>query len=324
VSAPRGAPAPPLRRALGWLQSTLLEPPLPLVAVEVRPRAVAAVRLARNGSGLALGAAAAVELRPGVLEPSLSKPNVVDPAALSAALRSALERSGALSGGPVSLVLPDPAVRLTLVPALGLRGRRAELEETVRFRLHKALPPDFDVRSARLAWRPLGADELLVAVARDEVVRDYEDALSALGFEAGLVEPSGLALSSLEDEAAEGEGVESLLINWDHGYVSFQVRRGGRPLLLRTLPREDGKEAVARHLEQTLRFHREQLGGRGFDAVTLRAAALDPGEACDVVAQATGVAPRLVRPWAALGDAEDGAEAQSVAGAAASVLRSAA
>ena len=32
-------------------------------------------------------------------------------------------------------------------------------------------------------------------------------------------------------------------MNWDHGYVSFQVRRGGRPLLLRTLPREDGREA---------------------------------------------------------------------------------
>jgi hypothetical protein len=318
VSAP---PASPLQRALGWLQRTLVEAPLPLVAVEVRPRAVAAVRLSRSGGGLALGAAAAVELAPGTLEPSLSKPNVADPAALRAALRSALERAGALSGGPVSLVVPDPTVRLTLVPAQGIRGRRTEIEETVRFRLHKALPSDFDVRSARLAWRPLGTDELLVAVARDEVVRDYEDALASLGFQAGLVEPASLALSSLEDEAVLGNGVESLLVNWDHGYVSFQVRRGGRPLLLRTLPREDGKDAVARHTEQTLRFHREQLGGRGFDAVTLRAGALDPGEASEVVGRALGVAPRLVRPWAALGDAGDGAEAQSVAGAAASVLR---
>ena len=82
-------------------------------------------------------------------------------------------------------MLPDPAVRLTLVPSAGLRGRRAELEETVRFRLHKALPADFDVRSARLAWRAVSADELLVAVARDEVVRAYEEALESLGFHAG-------------------------------------------------------------------------------------------------------------------------------------------
>ncbi len=110
-------------------------------------------------------------------------------------------------------------------------------------------------------------------------------------------------------------------MNWDHGYVSFQVRRGGRPILLRTLPREDGREAVARHAEQTLRFHREQLGGRGFDEVSLRSAALDPNEASEAIGAALGVVPRLVRPWAALGDGEDGEEAQAVAGAAACVLR---
>jgi Tfp pilus assembly PilM family ATPase len=312
----------PLRRLRGWLSRTLVEPPLPLVAVEVRPRAVAAVRLVRDGARLGLGAAAAVELRDGTLELSLGKPNIVDAGALSAALRAVLERAGALSGGPVSLVLPDPVVRLTLVPATGLRGRRAELDETVRFRLQKALPADFDVRSARLAWRPVSADELLVAVARDEVVSSYEAALSALGFEPGLVEPAGLALASLAD--GDGEEAERLLVNWDHGYVSVQLWRGSRPLLLRTLPREDAKDAVARHVAQTLRFHREQLGGQDVDAVLLRAGALDPAEASDVIARAAGVVPRLVQPWAALGDTEDGSEAQSVAGAAACVLRRAA
>ena len=322
MSAARGKGASPLRRATDWLSRTLVEPPLPLVAVEVRPRAVAAVRLARSGRRLGLAAASAVELKAGVLEPSLSKPNVLDPDALRAALRSALERAGALSGGPVSLVVPDPVVRLTLVPSAGLRGLRAEQEETVRFRLHKSLPAEFDVRSARLAWRAVSADEVLVAVARDDVVRSYEEALVSLGFEPGLVEPAGLALASLEAE--DGGDAESLLVNWDHGYVSFQVRRGGRPLLLRTLPREDGPEAVARHAEQTLRFHREQLGGRGFDTVALRAGATSPAEASAVVERAMGITPQLVRPWAALGDAFDGAEAQSVAGAAACVLRRAA
>ena len=319
MSGPRGGSAAPLRRVSDWLSRTLVEPPLPLLAVEVRPRAVAVVRLGRDGTRLALAAAVTVELEPGVVEASLSKPNVLDPAALRAALRTALERAGALSGGPVSLVIPDPAVRLTLVPVSGLRGRRAELEEAVRFRLHKALPADFDVRSARLAWRAVSAEELLVVVARDEVLRPYEEALESLGFHAGLVEPAGLALASL---AGTGEaGAEALLVNWDHGYVSFQVWRGGRPILLRTLPREDGKAAVARHAEQTLRFHREQLGGRGFDEVRLRAAALDPAEASEAIGAALGIVPRLVRPWAAFGDAEDGEAAQAVAGAAACVLR---
>ena len=321
MTAPGGGPAATLRRAGRWAKRALVDPPLPLVAVEVRPRALAAVRLAREGGRLALGAAAAVDLPEGVLEVSLTKPNLASPDAFRAALRSVLERVGALAGGPVSLVLPDPAVRATLVPASGLRGRRSEMEELVRFRLHKALPSDFDARSARLAWRPAG-DQVLVAVARDEMVREYEEALAALGHHAGLVEPASLALASLE---AWGEGGgDRLLVNWDLGYVSFLLWRDAQPLLLRTLPREDSPDSVRRQAAQTLRFHREQLGGRALEEVVVRSAALPWDEAALVLAESLGTSPRPLRPWAALGVAEDGEAAQAVAGAAACALRRAA
>jgi hypothetical protein len=318
AAAGLGASLGRLRRLLS---RTLLEAPLPLVAVEVRPRAVAVVRLAREGGRLVLGAAASVELPEGALAVSLTKPNVLAVEELQAGLRSALERAGALSGGPVSLVLPDPVVRLTLLPSGGVRGRRSETEEVVRFRLHRTLPPDFDVRTARLAWREVAGEQLLVAAASDEVVRGYEDALEALGFQVGLVEPAELALASLD--GAENDG-DRLLVNWDEGYVSFFLSRGRQPLLLRTLPREGSREAVARQAGQTLRFHRDQLGGRGLEEVVLRAAAMPGEEAASVLADALGVVPRLLRPWAALGVAEDGAAAQAVAAAAACVLRRAA
>ena len=321
MSAGQGLAAA-LGRAGRVASRALLAPPLPLVAVEVRPRAVAAVRLTREGGRLGLGAAAAVELPEGALAVSLTKPNVLDPEAFRACLRAAAERVGALNGGPVSLVLPDPAVRLTLLPLGGLRGRRGEIEETVRFRLHKTLPPDFDVRTARLAWQPAGGEQLLVAAASDEVVRGYEEALSSLGFHAGLVEPAGLALASLS--WAAGDGGDRLLVNWDEGYVSFFLSRGHQPLLLRTLPREDTPEAVARQAAQTLRFHRDQLGGRDLEDVALRSAAVPTEEAVAVLSGALGIVPRLLRPWAALGLPEDGAAAQAVAAAAACALRRAA
>jgi hypothetical protein len=298
----------------------------------VRPRALAAVRLARDGGRLGLGAAATVELPEGALEVSLTKPNVTDPEAFGSALRAVLERVGALAGGPVSLVLPDPAVRATLVPSPGIRGRRSETEDLVRFRLHKTLPSDFDARTARLAWRQAG-DQVLVAVAREEVVREYEDALAALGHHAGLVEPACLALASL---GATGVG-DRLLVNWDHGYVSFLLWRDAQPLLLRTLPREGSKAAVRRQAVQTRRFHQEQLGGQAFAEVAVRSGALPWDEAAPVLAESLGASPRPLRPWAALGVAprplqpwsslgiaEDGPAAQAVAGAAACVLRRAA
>jgi hypothetical protein len=314
-----GRVAAGLGRAAGWIRRTLVDPPLPLVAVEVRPRAVAAVRLAHEGRGLSLAAAASVELPEGTLEVSLAKANVRSPEALRAALRAALERVGALSGGGVSLVLPDPAVRMTLVPAAGIRGRRREAEETVRFRLHKALP--FDVRSGRIAWAPVSGEQVLVAVALEEVVRGYEEALEDLGYRPGLVEPASLALASAEPVFSDGD---RLLVNWDVGYVSFVLLRGREPLLLRTLAGEDGADAVARHATSTRQFHEDRLGGAGFADVVVRAAAV-PGEvALAVLARALGREARLVEPWAGLGIREQGEPAQAVAGAAASALRRAA
>jgi hypothetical protein len=309
-----------LRRAGRRLARALVEPTLPLVAVEVRPRALAAVRLAREGRGLALGAAAALDLPAGALEVSLARPNVADPEAFRGALRAALERVGALSGGDVSLVLPDPAVRVALVPAEGLRGRRSDAEATIRFRLHKALP--FDVRTARLAWAAPRGEQALVAVASEEVLRGYEDALESLGFRPGLVEPASLALlSAVESEPAAGD---RLLVNWDEGYVSFVLTRGGQPLLLRTLPGDAGREAVARHATSTLQFHRDRLGGGPLADVVLRSAVVPGEEAAALLGRALSPFPRVFQPWAALGAPEQGPAAQAVAGAAACALRRAA
>jgi hypothetical protein len=315
----RGAGPGALRRVGRWLSRALLEPEYPLVAVEVRPRALAAVRLQREGRRLTLGAAAVVDLAAGTLDVSLTRPNVTDPETFQSALRSVLERAGALSGGEISLVLPDPTVRLALLPAAGLRGRRKEAEETIRFRLHKALP--FDVRTARLAWDLSAGEQALVAVALEEVVRGYEEALEALGFHPGVVEAASLALASLDEGVSGGD---RLLVNWEQGYVSFVLSRAGQPLLLRTLPGDDGAEAVGRHATSTLQFHRDRLGGQGLEQVLVRSCAVPADEALATLGRALGTTPRLLQPWAALGLTEQGNAAQGVAGAAATALRRAA
>jgi hypothetical protein len=261
-----------------------------------------------------------VDLAPGAVAVSLARPNLLDAAAFREALHAVLERVGALAGGDVSLVLPDPAVRVALVPAEGLRGSGREAEETVRFRLHKALP--FDVRAARLAWASSRGEQALVAVALDEVVRGYEEALESLGFHPGLVEAASLAL--LVVAGAEPSTGDRLLVNWDDGYVSFVLTRAGQPLLVRTLPGDAGRDAVARHATSTRRFHQDRLGGGAIADVVVRSAAVPGEEALSLLGRALDVTPRLLRPWAPLGVTEEGPSAQAVAGAAACVLRRAA
>lgn len=308
---------PVLGRARRWLSRVLLEPDYPQVALEVRPRAVAAVRLAREGRRLGLGAATVVELPEGTLDVALTHDNVVDPEGFRQVVRAALERVGALSGGPVSLVLPDPAVRLALMPTEGLKGRRSDAEEIIRFRLHKALP--FDVRQARLAWDGARGEQTLVAVALEEVVRGYEAVVEALGFEAGVVEVATLALASLQDDC--GVQGDRLLVNWDDSYVSFLLERGGQPLLARTLPGEEGSAGVARQVTSTLQFYRDRLSGQGLSHVLVRAAACPVEETLSTLGPVLDCEPRLLQPWAALGTIQSDVPSQGLAGAAASALR---
>jgi hypothetical protein len=305
-----------MARARRWLSRVLVEPDYPEVAVEVRPRAIAAVRLAREGRQTRLGAAAVVDLPQGALDVTLARSNIADPEAFRSALSAALERAGALSGGEISVVLPDPAVRLVLVDGAGLKGRRSDAEETIRFRLHKALP--FDVRSARLAWDgPREERPVLAVVALEEVVRSYEEALESLGFHPGLVEASSPALASLVGQAPG----DRLLVNWDDGYVSFLLLRGDEPILVRTLPGEAGAGGVARQARSTLQFYRDRLGGDRLDDVVVRSAACPGDEALAVLGPALECEPRLLQPWVALGALEHVASAQAVAAAAASALR---
>ena len=310
-----------LHRGGAWLRQQLLEPDWPTVAVEVRPRGLSVVRLVRDGGRLRLGAAASLDLPEGVLDVSLTRPNVLDGAAFRKALESACERAGALVGGPIALVLPDPAVRLSLVPAADLKARRrAETEQMIRFRLNKAIP--FDVQEAQVAWAGPVAGQVLVAAVFRPVLEGYEAACRDLGFEPGLVEPSSLALvSALARGEASGD---RLLVNWDFGYVSLVLTRAGWPILIRTLAGDLGAEAVLREAANTVLYYRERLDGQGLLGASVRSALLPPEEAATLLREPLGLLPDVVDPWAALGGGDLSLGAQAMAGALSCLLRTAA
>jgi hypothetical protein len=299
-----------LRAQEAALRRLFLDPEPPLLAVEVRRQALAAVRLVRDGGRLRLAAAASLDLPEGVVELSLTRPNVLDAATFRRALDSLLERVGALEAGRAALVLPDAVLRLALVPAGEVKPRRrAEMEELVRFRLHKALP--FDVRESRLAWAGPQAGQLLVAAIFKPVLESYEKVLAEAGLEPGLVEPTALALLAGE-ETSQGD---RLLVNWDEGYVSLIVARSGWPLVVRTLSGGLGPEAVAREVGNTVLYYHEKLGGKGLDGAALRSAHLPAEEAALLLRDPIGFAPEVVDPGARLGLDVESATAQAVAGA---------
>jgi Tfp pilus assembly PilM family ATPase len=311
-----------LGRTLTRLRRRLLETEPTLVAVEVRPQSVGVVRLTQEGERRAITAAASLDLPAGALSLSMTQPNILDVAAFTRTLGAVLERAGALEGGGVALVLPDPVARVALVPAaeVAVRGR-TEFDEMLRFRLKKVVP--FDVREARVATlSPRGDGPLLVAAIHRPVLEGYEKAFRDLGFEPGQVEITGLALA---EQAAAAEG-DSALVNWDHGYVSLLILRDGWPILVRTLVGDftASAESVVREAANTVLYYRERLAGAGLVSAALRSAFLPPDDAVALLREPLGVEPSVLDPWFGRNPGEVGPQAQALAGAAAALLRGAA
>jgi hypothetical protein len=267
-------------------------PEPPKVAVEVRPRSVGVVRVSGEDGSLALAAAAALELPASALRLHLSEDNVAEPAVLRATLRSACERAGVAAGSRIALVLPDPVARVTLLPSSELPARSAaELQELVRFRLRKVLP--YDVREARVSLRREG--ELVLAVAASRLVLDpYEAACRDCGLEPGQVELGGLVLQ--DAVAASRPPGDRLVVNWDEGYVSLLLTRGGAPALVRTLvgPAAESADALRREIDGTLLYYRERLAGTGLLGISVRSARADAPDFLQALGRELGVATESI------------------------------
>jgi type IV pilus assembly protein PilM len=111
------------------------------------------------------------------------------------AIRKALDQVPTRSHH-VTLVLPDPTVRVFVLDFDSLPAKAAEVDSVLRFRLRKMIP--FDVEHAGLSYQVLTSkkDEVrvLAAVLPGTVLAEYEAAVRAAGYEPGAVLPSSLAM----------------------------------------------------------------------------------------------------------------------------------
>jgi type IV pilus assembly protein PilM len=201
---------------------------LPQIACEVTPQGVAAVR-AESKTGT-LGTLHYHGLAAGVVTPSLNAQNVQDAEALSEAIGAALISVGG-RGQDVIAVLPDSAMRVTLLDFESLPERRQEADAAVRFRLRKSLP--FDIEKAALSFdaqrTPQGL-HVAAAVVLHSVLKEYESAFRAAGCSPGVVLPSSLgALGAVDEERP------TMLLKIGQDATSIAVLKDGQLLLFRIL-----------------------------------------------------------------------------------------
>jgi type IV pilus assembly protein PilM len=259
-----------------WLAS-----PPPDAAIEIAADRVAAVAVSMRSDGPAVSGYASEALRPGVVTPSLTGTNVADRHAVVGAIRRVLEKLGGRTRR-VALVIPDTAVKVSLLRFDNVPARRDDFEQLVRWQLRKAAP--FPVESAAVTSSPAmaladGGREFLVELARQECIREYESVCEDAGLYAGLIDTATISLLGLIGGNSGADG-DWLLVHVRPDYTSIAIVRDGAIIFYRNRS-EDGQETVADLVHQTSMYYQDRLSGGRFARAYLAGAGRVAGSTAD-------------------------------------------
>ncbi len=174
--------------------------PHPLVACEISTDYVAAANWRRGTYGLDDCVVAA--LPPGSIKPSAVESNLVNVEAVRGAMDAVLSRLGVRNQG-IALLIPDAVIRVFVLHFDVFPRSTAEAVPMLRWRLKKSVPFEAEetlISYMRQAPREDGVD-IVTALARLRIVKEYESLVEAAGAHPGVVMSSTLATLPLLDDA---------------------------------------------------------------------------------------------------------------------------
>lgn len=219
----------------------------------------AGIAVGRSGAPPQVGFTA---LEAGVLAVSPVKDNVLRMDVLSDRVK-ALAPRGEKKRQRAVLILPDHAVRVSVLDFDAFPNEAEQQASLVRFRIKKSLP--FDLDAAHVSYFAQAGNgggkkhwDVVVAVTPLEILARYEAPFRAAGFQPGVVTTSALCALELVRE----EGVV-VLAKLSGRALTLAVTAGGVLKLLRTLELADGgAEEIASHLFPTFAYIEDNLAAR--------------------------------------------------------------
>jgi type IV pilus assembly protein PilM len=183
-----------VRRVTRWLEAM----PHPPLAIEVAPDRVSGARWSRTGG---LDGFAVEPIPPGSVIPSAVETNIVNPAAVKSAMTNICSRLRAKEE-EVAMILPDPVIRVFVQHFEQFPRSPQEAMPMLRWKLKKSVPFEVDetlISYMRQAPREGGVD-VVTALARLRIIREYEGLAEGAGLYPGMVLSSSLAAIALLDE----------------------------------------------------------------------------------------------------------------------------
>jgi type IV pilus assembly protein PilM len=182
------------RKVARWLEAM----PHPPIALEICQDRIAAARWTRTGG---LDSYAVEDLPTGVLMPSAVETNIVAPVVVKSAIAGLMARLRA-KDEDVALLVPDPVIRVFVQHFEQFPRSPQEAEPMLRWKLKKSVPFEADetvISYMRQAPREDGVD-VVTALARLRIIREYEALAEGAGLYPGVVLSSSLAAITLLDD----------------------------------------------------------------------------------------------------------------------------
>jgi type IV pilus assembly protein PilM len=183
-------------RLARWLEAM----PHPHLAIEFSPDRVAAARWKGNS----VDEFTVESLPPGALVPSPVEANIINVSALKTAMANIVSRLRARDQD-VALILPDPIIRVFVQHFDEFPRSPQEAIPMLRWKLKKSIPFEADETVISYMRQPARAEglDIVTALARLRILREYEGLAEGAGLYPGVVLSSSLAaISLLGDEKA--------------------------------------------------------------------------------------------------------------------------
>jgi len=177
-------------RLARWLDAM----PHPHLAIEFAPERLAAARWKGNS----VDEFTVETLPPAALVPSAVEPNVINASAVKTAMANIVSRLRARDQD-VALILPDPVIRVFVQHFDEFPRSPQEAIPMLRWKLKKSIPFEADETVISYMRQPARAEgiDIVTALARLRIVREYEALAEGASLCSGVILSSSLAALSL-------------------------------------------------------------------------------------------------------------------------------
>jgi hypothetical protein len=239
------------------LQAHFTERLLADAVFQIAPGCLSGIRVARADRSVKGGFV--LPFRESPVAPSFDRPNVTDPEALEKAIAEG-KKNLRLSSGTAALLIPEPSARVFVFAVDNFPASGKERDAFLRWRIAKQMPliPE-DARYDYVATPGRGARKVIVAMARQVVVWEYEALFEKAGLKPVIVGVPSLAVANL----VRGDGAKSaLIVNLedetltllalgDPGWTLYRQKGVGRA---GEAGAEERVDTIVREAENTIRY----------------------------------------------------------------------